>query len=180
MRMWKIVLLSLLMVSPIFAQIYKWTDSNGDVHFSDQPHPNAEKLDIPEAQTFKPPPLLSPQSSPSQSNSQDGDTDRGYSVLKIVQPQNEETIRNTEGYIPVVASIEPRLKDGDKLQVLYDGKPLGDAKASTVFALSQVKRGSHTIAVQVVDSEGKVIQTSDTITVFMMQPRVNMVPRPGS
>ncbi len=28
------------------AQMYKWTDANGNVHFSDKPQPNAQKLEI--------------------------------------------------------------------------------------------------------------------------------------
>lgn len=177
MRTWKVVILTICLISPLFAQIYKWTDSQGNVHFSDQPHPDAEKITIPEAQTFNPPPLLSPQASPTSSVKEGGDSERGYDVLQIIQPQNEETIRNTEGFIPVVVSIKPKLKGGDKLQILYDGKALGDPKPTTVFALNQVKRGSHTIAVQALDEEGNVLQTSESITVFMMQPRVNMVPR---
>ena len=28
------------------AQMYKWTDENGNIHFSDKPQPNAQKLEI--------------------------------------------------------------------------------------------------------------------------------------
>ncbi len=35
-------------------------------------------------------------------------------------------------------------------------------------------RGSHTIAVQVVNTEGKVLITSDMVTIYMQQPRVGM------
>ena len=34
--------------------VYKWVDENGVVHYSDQPHPNAQKLQIEGVQTYKP------------------------------------------------------------------------------------------------------------------------------
>lgn len=174
----KLCVLSLLffMMGALQAQIYKWTDSDGNVHFSDQPHQGAEQVDLPPSQTFSAPnqggnntnvPAVPPT----------GDTERGYKVLKISQPQDQATIRNNQGYVPVIATISPELKSGDMLQILYDGEPLGDPKPTTVFALNDVKRGSHTIAVQVLDEEGNVLTTSEPITIFMHRPRVGMVPQ---
>jgi hypothetical protein len=48
-----VVLMSIVCVS--YAQIYKWTDSQGVIHFSDTPHDGAQKLNIPDAQTYSPP-----------------------------------------------------------------------------------------------------------------------------
>src|SRR5262252_10689165 len=33
--------------------VYKWVDENGVVHYSDQPHPNAEKVHVQAVQTYK-------------------------------------------------------------------------------------------------------------------------------
>src|SRR5579883_3116171 len=37
--------------------VYRWVDAQGVVHYSDQPHPNAQKLEISGAQTFSALPL---------------------------------------------------------------------------------------------------------------------------
>ena len=37
--------------------VYKWVDENGVVHYSDQPHPNAQKMQVQEAQTYTAPAL---------------------------------------------------------------------------------------------------------------------------
>ena len=34
--------------------VYRWVDEDGVVHYSDQPHPNAEKLQVHAAQSYKP------------------------------------------------------------------------------------------------------------------------------
>ncbi len=47
-----IVLVFLFIAQPTFAQIYKWTDSQGNVHFSDKPQPGAEKVELPSVQTY--------------------------------------------------------------------------------------------------------------------------------
>lgn len=39
------------------SQIYKWTDSSGHVHFSDEPRPGAKSVDLPPPQTFSSPPI---------------------------------------------------------------------------------------------------------------------------
>jgi len=43
---WILLLIVMTQTQMSFAGIYKWTDSNGKVHFSDKPQPNAKKLDI--------------------------------------------------------------------------------------------------------------------------------------
>src|SRR6202035_892894 len=35
------------------ATVYKWVDEHGVVHYSDQPHPNAQKMSVQSAQTYK-------------------------------------------------------------------------------------------------------------------------------
>lgn len=177
MRKLGILLLLFIGLHAAQAQIYKWTDSDGNVHFSDQPHQGAEQVDLPEAQTFSPPPPNQQGNNKGQTTPKTADTERGYKTLKISQPEDQATIRNNQGYVPVIVAIVPDLKSGDKLQILYDSEPLGEPKATTVFALNDVKRGSHTIAVQVLDEEGSVLNTSEPITIFMHRPRVGMVPQ---
>lgn len=42
-----LVLLVNLLLSPVlFAGVYKWTDANGKIHFSDKPHKNSAEITI--------------------------------------------------------------------------------------------------------------------------------------
>ncbi|EHL32339.1 DUF4124 domain-containing protein [Legionella drancourtii] len=168
------IALSLMMVICIsYADIYKWVDSQGNVHFSDTPHPGAEKLNIPDAQTYSPP---VPQSTePEKLTPANPDAYKPtYTKVAITQPDNEATIRNNQGSIAVTAEIEPDLFPGDKVQLIFDGSPLGEPQTNLLFQLSGIYRGSHTIAVQVIDADGGAVETSEPITVFMFRPRVGM------
>lgn len=167
------LLLSLLTVT-VQAQIYKWTDSQGNVHFSDKPHQGAQEIELPEVQTYSPPPV--PQANANNQENGEEETD-SYESISITQPENEATLRNNQGLVNVSVELKPSLKTGDKLQMIFDGQKLGAAQTTPNFIINNVYRGSHTIAVQVVNADGKVLMTSDSITIFMHRPRVGMVPQ---
>lgn len=164
--------LCLFFVAIAHAQIYKWTDGNGTVHYSDVPQPGAQKIDLPEVQTStpspppaeEPPVKLAPKKAPFE-----------YKSVEIVQPKNEETLRNNQGFVPVVVNITPELQKGNLMQLIYDGSPLGDPQPAKVFAINDSLRGTHTLAVQVLNADGEVAITSDPITFYMQRPRVGMV-----
>jgi hypothetical protein len=46
MRILPFTLMSLACSVVLAATVYKWTDEDGVVHYSDQPHPNAEKVPV--------------------------------------------------------------------------------------------------------------------------------------
>ena len=55
MKKYWLVISIIMAVSPIHAQIYKWVDSDGNVNFSDKPHPGAEEIPLPKVQTYSSP-----------------------------------------------------------------------------------------------------------------------------
>ena len=172
MKLFGIIALTFLATSSLYAQIYKWTDSSGVVHFSDVPHSGAEKVDLPGVQTYTPS-TGSAKTKDSAVNKAEEGTD-SYELVAISEPLNQATIRNNQGFVPILVTTNPKLKPGDLLQIIYDGEPLGKPQSGITFALKDVKRGTHTIAVQVVDGEGNVVNTSDEITIFMHRPQVRM------
>ncbi|TAL65630.1 MAG: DUF4124 domain-containing protein [Legionella sp.] len=156
------------------AQIYKWTDAQGNVHFSDVPHDGAEKVKINESQTFSPPKPINGNNSTLGTKDQTSNKPRSYTKVVISQPQNEATVRNNNGYLVVAVELEPDLTPGDNLQLLFDGAPIGEPQPNLSFQLNGIYRGEHTIAVQVLDPSGQVLNTSDSVTFFMHRARVGM------
>src|ERR1700683_1832119 len=53
MRRLPFLLLLIASATAYSATVYKWVDDNGVTHYSDQPHPGAQKLDISGAQTYE-------------------------------------------------------------------------------------------------------------------------------
>lgn len=157
-------------------QIYKWTDSNGNVHFTDKPHPGAEEVQLPPVQTFSepvkptPPPASLAEGSARSTEAQVSH----YDKFSISQPADQETIRNAQGYISVILDIKPKLMAGDKVQMIFDGSPVGEPQPTPVIELQEVNRGSHTLAAQIVNAKGEVLTKTNMITIYMMPPRVGM------
>lgn len=167
--------LLIALVSTSHAQIFKWTDSQGVVHFSDNPHSGAKKVEVPEAQSFSPPVSQTPATTnPQEPKKSSAPGDPKYTKVSIMQPLNEATIRNNQGYVVVAVELEPALADGDMLQMVFDGAPMGDPQPNTLFQLNGIYRGQHTIAVQIINAAGEVLLTSEPITIFMHRPRVGM------
>lgn len=159
----------LLLINPLQAEIYKWIDQNGSVHFSDKPRPGAETVTLPPTQTYSPPKTTAPLPPEPEIPRQ---TRAAYTKIMIVQPQNQETIRSNQGLLSVITRVEPELNEGDKLQLIYDGSPVGEPQTEPAFTLKQIYRGSHTLQLQILNETGKVVGSSDTITIFMHHTRI--------
>ena len=174
MKIFSLILGLLLAMTPLHAQVYKWTDGEGRVHYTDKPHPNAEKIILPDAQSYSTPPEA-PQQSVFKQNADEEKKMDDYSLV-ITDPQNQATIRNNQGYVPVKVSVEPDLREGYTLQMTFDGQELGKPQASPMFTLNNVLRGSHTLRVKLLNPEGVIVGTTEQVTIFMHRPRVGMVP----
>lgn len=148
------------------AAIYKWVDSNGNVVFSDQPHPGAKKVELPPISTFSDggatqksaaPPSFGTKKKPS----------AVYDHFVIVKPTREETLRNNAGTVDVQLSLLPELRDGDKIILTLDGKPQGQGIQSTRFVLKNLDRGTHVLSASIVDSGGRSLITAPSVTFYL-------------
>ena len=159
----------ILACNQLQAKIYKWVDIDGHVHYSDTSHPGAKQIKLHNLDTYNPP---SPTAKPIKSM---GDTHADpYTKFKIAEPTDNLTIRNPQGYVPVVINIQPALQKNDKIQILIDGISFGIAQASTSFKLEAIERGSHTLSAQIINAAGNVINSTAKINFYMMPPRVGM------
>lgn len=160
------------MASPA-ATLYKWVDDQGVVHYSDQPEPGAEKIKVKPAQTFKggtPRVANAPASSAPTAGPP-------LSRLAIESPTPEQVFINQSG-VDVVADVQPGLLSGQQVVFLLDGKPVeGLGPESTSVTLDLVARGTHSVAVQVLDERGRVVATSSSVTFYVREPTLNKAPK---
>jgi len=150
------------------ATVYRWVDENGVVHYSDQPHANAEKLRVNAAQTYKPAAL---DNAPAGGGGQAATTAAAtpYRGCAIVQPQDDQTFTNIDS-LTVVVQTDPQLHTGDRVYVTVDGQAVNAGNASGAqFVLSPVDRGTHTAQAQVKDSSGAVQCQTPAVTFHVQQ-----------
>lgn len=162
------ILLALLSICA-HGTIYKWVDRDGKVHFSDQPHPNAEQVQLHENtqnSVSMPAPKPLNISSPASASSEQP---QAQYQLRITSPQQQATIRSNPGDLSVTVAITPNLASGHSLQLFIDGVAATELQASGVFQLHGIDRGEHQIEAKVVLQSGKVLASSSATTFFMHQ-----------
>ena len=168
----RLLILALLLL-PVTsgAQIYKTTDEQGNVSYSDAPPAGAssEQVELPPVNTTPPPPDL-PKPPPKPAPEEAAVTD--YKIT-ITSPTNETTIPMGPGNFSVTASVSPALAPGRLLQLNLDGSPRGEPQPGSTWALTNVFRGAHDLTVAVVDSEGEQLASSEPVRVYVLRPSVN-------
>lgn len=160
------LLLSLAL--PAGAQIYKYTDANGNTVFTNQPPEGvaAESVELPPTNTVE----MQAPSTPLPAPTADSEQVAPYRVLQLVGLPDDGAVRANDGSFNVGVLLEPQLAPAHRLRLLLDGQPYGEPSRSTRLALSNIARGEHRLAVEVL-SDGKSFQQSEAVT-FTVQ-RVN-------
>lgn len=152
------------------ANIYEWKDAQGNVTFSDTPRPGAKKLDIPDAQTYVPEQVAPLPTLQKTNNDEPEQSGPYYSTVMVASPRNNTTVPNRSGEVNVLIEVTPSLRANDKIQLLMDGKPVGEPQHSTIFKMNNVDRGIHTLSAAIIGAKGEAILTSEIITFYVLRP----------
>ncbi len=165
------LLITLLCCLPLLAsagKFYKWVDEKGVTHYDAQkPERDAEIITTIDS-------TPAPSQQPYSFRGSDGDEDdtgrdTGYSQFTIAKPEQNETIRNTEGVVNVSFFLAPGLHGEDRIVVTLDGQKLKEKLSSTQFSLTDIPRGTHTLKADIVDADGEVVASTDTVSFHLRQ-----------
>jgi hypothetical protein len=164
------VLASLAAFAGQAAVIYKWTDAQGVVHYSDQSVPGAQKI-------YTTSPTAAGSGAPSNSNASaqtpaaPGTAPKqAYSIVAVTSPSAEQSFFGDEP-IGVALALDPNLKAGDTVTWHLNGQQLTDqGPGTTQFTLPHLDRGTYAIAATVTDTQTGVAQSSPSVTFYVRQP----------
>jgi hypothetical protein len=159
------------------ATVYKWVDDNGVVHYSDQPHENAQKVELKAPQTYTAPktPATPVQS---RSNAPTKPAAPTYQSCAVSEPTADQVFMNTDTVTAGVV-VNPPVKPGDRAIVTLDGQQVPGVPANGgQFTISPVDRGSHSIQMSVQDSTGATVCISSAVTFHVHQPSLQSPTRP--
>ena len=90
-------------------------------------------------------------------------------MLRILVPEPDATVRDMEGNLIVTAMSEPGLRDGHNYRLVLDGKAQGEPGRSPVFPLSNLDRGTHQLAVEIIDDKQRVVERTPNQPVHIMR-----------
>lgn len=151
------------------AVVYKWTDADGVVHFSDQPEPGAEKIyTSSEALNRATPTRAGPGAGARpQKVIKPGLT---YTVFSISSPSAEQTFIDEP--VPVRLDLTPQLQRGHRLTWHLNGQAIADQQDNLQFSLSDLPRGAYTLSATIEDPENQESASAATVSFYVKQPTV--------
>jgi hypothetical protein len=167
-----LLLLSLVAASATAQEIFRTTDEDGNVVFTDQPPAGStktERIELPRTNTTPATPIP-PSPEPARTPAE---PELPEFQVAITAPPNETTIAMGPGNFSVSASVQPSLAAGASVQLLMDGTPWGEPQQATTWNLTNVFRGAHDITVAVVDEEGQQLANSEPVRVYVLRPSIN-------
>ena len=148
--------------------VYKSTDKNGNIVFSDEPSQNSKKVELTPITTIN-------LHTPKQFKAYQPSTSRlrkikysFYDSLKITSPLPEASLVNTGGIATINVNASPALVGNHQFRLLINDEVKGTQRSSR-FSLTDVYRGSHKATVQIVSSDGKIVKESSPVTFHVHQ-----------
>jgi hypothetical protein len=150
------LLLGLMLLSlPLAAEVYTYLDAEGNRVFTDKPRTNnAQRVQLAptnalSSEGVQPTRVLSPPAA----------APVRYQLLRILVPEPDATVRDQTGSLIVTLNSEPGLMEGHSYRLLLDGQPVaGQAGRSPVFPLSNLDRGTHQLAAEILDGSGRILE----------------------
>src|SRR5439155_12553233 len=163
-------LTSLVCSLALAGTVYKWVDENGVVHYSDQPHLNAQQVSVPAAQTYKAGDMPASPGGPAVPPGPAQPPP--YQGCAIAQPTDEQTLTSVDS-LSIIVRTDPALRPGDQIFLLLDGQPLnGGVATGSQFTLTPLDRGTHTLQAVVRDSAGALMCQTPGVTYNVHQPSI--------
>lgn len=147
------------------AQVYRYTDAQGVVHYTDKPpSKDAAPTTLPPIQTFK--------SSAAAKEIQAIEKKAAVKnfSLSIESPTPDQNYREPNPDVSVSVRVMPGLVGGHGLLYYVDGTLQNEAPSfSTQYTVQGLERGSHTIDVALVNAKREE-QARSSVTVHVKQP----------
>ncbi|MDA8825922.1 DUF4124 domain-containing protein [Luminiphilus sp.] len=161
-----------LNILPLRAEIFKYTDKNGNTVFSDKPPVDNRservlEIELGPTNLSEPPPKL-PTPSPKAVNSEAA----VKYTTSITSPDDGTTVPMGPGDFLVTALFSPPLAAGDLAVIKLDGEIIAPPQRRNSWQLRNIFRGEHKITIERQNAESDVLSTSPPITVYVLRPSI--------
>jgi len=174
-----VLLVCLLAGLVAYAEVFRWVDEDGVVHFSDRPHEGAETVELQQAQTFSAPAVNRQPQMPEQESA--SSEEEGYTGLRILSPGQDEVLWNTGGIVDVQVDAEPQLQTDHSIKLFLDGQRVSSLEGGqTSGQLTDVFRGTHDLRAEIHDATGNGLFQSVAISFTVQQTSVQNPNNPNA
>jgi hypothetical protein len=150
-------------------KLYKWTDDNGVVHYSDLPQKGAQEIEMklaPATKIEKSPVINIPKPLKNKT------TDAIYESATLIEPLENGVVRNNTSTVTLTASLQPELQEGHSVRFFVDGGLIKSESGAMSVEAQDIALGQHTANFVVVNARGRPVISSATVH-FQRLTRVN-------
>lgn len=147
------------MVTADTTPVYRVVDEQGRVTYTDSPPANSTSEPIKLSPINTQPAAIVP---PAQKKAEQP-ADAPYSVSRITQPAQDTTVPPGQLDVIVQIELEPRLQPGHLVKLYHNGQLYGAPTSASAFSLTSLIRGKHQIQAEVVDADGNIKATTQTV-----------------
>ena len=148
------------------AVVYKWTDADGVVHFSDTAVPGAEKIVTSSGSSngINAGPTRAPNLPSNQSPT-------GGEITEIaIDSPGKEQVFFGDDVVPIHLHLVPGLSATQAITWHLNGKQLDQAPNVLSFSLQTLSRGTYAVAATVTDQATGASKSSESVTFYVRQP----------
>jgi hypothetical protein len=147
---------------------YTWVDENNERHWSDQPHPGAEKIQLTPQNGFRAVPPA-PVRGATLAAATPGPA---YTSCVIAQPTADQVLFDVDS-VTISVRVAPSLRGDNVISMTLDGSSVTPASAGgTDFTVTPIDRGTHVAAAAVRDTSGRSLCTAPSVTFHVRQHSV--------
>ncbi len=158
-------------------ELYRWVDEQGRLHYSDRPVEGAETVTLgtTPAPARAPAPAAASRPAPPRPDPAAAEQTApvAYKSVGILSPAEDEVLWNIGSVLTVKVDVQPGLQPGHRIVVRYNGQTVADWPAeATTHQITEVYRGTHTVAVSVIDAGGNPLAASEPVTFHVKQTSI--------
>lgn len=158
--------------------VWKYVDSQGVTHYTDQPVAGAQKIELRSGNA-----ATAAEATAQSSNGPASTRTRNqplYQLFQIIRPTDQESVVNTGGLVQVSMELSPGLTTGHSIALFLDGQQVKDYPASALgYDLQNVERGTHTLVGAIIDENDRRVAETSKVTFFVKQKSIAVQPPVG-
>jgi hypothetical protein len=169
---------SLVMTAnPLSAQVYKTTDADGNVTYTDRPPEDGAEpiklapISVIEAPAYETKPKAGEEKGEAANELSLKDMRRNYKDFAIVAPQPEQSLWQPEKAITVAWNVRYQLQPGMKVTVIVNGRPF-TTTTERMVPIGELDRGEHVVSAELKDVKNRKIATAKSVTFYVQRPNI--------
>lgn len=168
--------------------VYRTTDAQGNVIFTDDPDRGGQEYEPPnltvvpsrvDSGDARMAPRIETEGSAAAASP--GQPFMPYDRFTIRSPSNEATLPvGAAGGLQVELGIEPALREDHRVRLLLDGRVSQSAMHTEAFMVAGIERGEHVLQAELLDANGEVRHRTSPVTLYVQRASINLPQNPNN